>query len=194
MKLNLVEILGILLATGLLTKIVLNTEDIKTDAREMSGKIQNLEKEIEKVKKTQAIILQTNTSLKLTSEERQCLIKNVYHEAGVEKMEGKIAVAQTTLNRVNAKRWKNSVCGVVYQRAQFSWTLDKKKREENPKGKLWEDSKLAVEQFEKGARVKNLGAAKFYHTNYIKTPRWADNSKKLMQVGLHIFYSEDAKI
>jgi spore germination cell wall hydrolase CwlJ-like protein len=133
-------------------------------------------------------------SVKLSPKERECLAKNVYHEAGVEPLAGKIAVAQVTLNRTKSDRWSSDVCKVVMQKAQFSWTLQKKKLAEKPKGKLWEDSVKAVEKFEQGVRVAGVEKAHFYHTDYIKTPKWADKSQKVAVVGQHIFYKEDRKL
>lgn len=200
MQIKYIPMVAGFIATGLLVKIAMNTSDIKTELNVVTGKVTvleqnlaNVKKEVEQVKQIQSLLIQTDKKLVLSQTERQCLIKNIYHEAGVEPMEGKIAVAQTTLNRVNAKRWKNTICGVVHQRAQFSWTLSAKKKHARPRGKLWDESVLAAERFEKGTRVRGLKEAKFYHTDYIKTPKWADRSKMITQIGQHIFYTEDAK-
>ncbi|WP_255491112.1 cell wall hydrolase, partial [Spartinivicinus marinus] len=37
---------------------------------------------------------------------------------------GMLAVGEITINRVNNKKWPNSICAVVYQDKQFSWTHD----------------------------------------------------------------------
>ncbi len=52
----------------------------------------------------------------------ECLATNVYREARGEPMEGQIAVAKVTLNRVYSGKYPSSICGVVYQKNQFSWT------------------------------------------------------------------------
>ena len=132
----------------------------------------------------------TATKIKLANHEVQCLAKNIFYEAGVESEAGKIAVAQVTLNRVNSGRWGNTVCDVVYAKAQFSWTSNKKKRNATPKGKLWDESVAAAEKFLKGgSRIKGLEDSGFYHTTYIATPNWAKYKKVAHQVGQHIFYS-----
>ena len=48
--------------------------------------------------------------------ERQlgCLAKNIYHEAGNEPFEGKVAVAQVTLNRASSDKFPDDVCKVIY--------------------------------------------------------------------------------
>ena len=59
----------------------------------------------------------------------ECLTRNIYWEAASEPFEGKVAVAQVTMNRVASGRFAPDVCGVVYQKnvfydrvvCQFSW-------------------------------------------------------------------------
>jgi len=59
----------------------------------------------------------------------ECLTRNIYWEAASEPFEGKVAVAQVTVNRMQSGKFADSVCGVVYQKnvfyervvCQFSW-------------------------------------------------------------------------
>ncbi len=57
-------------------------------------------------------------------DELQCLTRNTYHEARGESEQGQYAVIFATLGRVLDKRYPKSICGVVHQRMQFSWTAD----------------------------------------------------------------------
>ena len=77
-------------------------------------------------------------------DESYCLAMNVYHEARNQPLAGQMAVISVTVNRVNDKRFPNSICGVVYEgahrpswkdqtvmipvrhRCQFSWYCDGK--------------------------------------------------------------------
>lgn len=127
-------------------------------------------------------------ALELNEKEKYCLAKNVYHEAGVESHKGKIAVAQVTLNRLHSGKWGKDVCSVVYAKSQFSWTLNKKKRNEQPKGKLWRDSVAAVNAFLAGERVQEVRKSKHYHTSYITVPKWSSAGKVAAVIGQHIFY------
>jgi spore germination cell wall hydrolase CwlJ-like protein len=124
------------------------------------------------------------------AKEEYCLAKNIYHEAGVESEKGKIAVGQVTLNRVSTGRWGDTVCDVVYAYKQFSWTLEPRKVEEQPSGPLWEASLAAAHKVFAGKRVKAVGSSLFYHTDYIKTPKWADRNALMAQVGQHLFYTK----
>lgn len=51
-----------------------------------------------------------------------CLAQAVYYEARGEPLEGKKAVAIVTLNRKNNPKFPSTICGVVYQKGQYSWT------------------------------------------------------------------------
>ena len=53
-----------------------------------------------------------------------CLIQNGYHEARGESLLGIVAVTEVVLNRVDDNRWPDTVCEVVWQKNQFSWTTD----------------------------------------------------------------------
>ena len=61
-----------------------------------------------------------------------CLTRNIYWESATEPFEGKVAVAQVTINRVESGRFASDICGVVYQKnvvydkviCQFSWFCD----------------------------------------------------------------------
>ncbi|MEK6554737.1 MAG: cell wall hydrolase [Bdellovibrionota bacterium] len=57
---------------------------------------------------------------------QQCLVCACYHESKGEVFEGKVAVIQTILTRIERPDFPNTACGVVYQRnpTQFSWTTD----------------------------------------------------------------------
>ena len=55
-------------------------------------------------------------SMKQRDKELKCLANNIYYEAGGENFEGKVAVAQVTINRTQDENFPNDVCGVVYQK------------------------------------------------------------------------------
>ena len=126
--------------------------------------------------------------IQLSTKEIQCLTRNVFFEAGVEDRAGKLAVAQVTLNRLHSGQWGSNLCNVVMARKQFSWTNDKKLRNSQPKGPLWTESKIVVNQFLDGHRVKGLNGSQFYHTNWIRTPKWAHRMEVVVKIGQHIFY------
>ena len=55
-------------------------------------------------------------------ETTDCMTANIYHEARGESLKGQYAVAHVVMNRVHHEQFPNSVCEVVFQPKQFSWT------------------------------------------------------------------------
>ena len=128
--------------------------------------------------------------------ERQlgCLSKNIYYEAGSEPFEGKVAVAQVTLNRVNSGQFPNDVCKTIYQKnvfyekvvCQFSWACDRDSGTSPPNNANYRESqevakKVLLEEF----RLPGLKEAMYYHADYIN-PGW--KREKITKIGHHIFY------
>jgi spore germination cell wall hydrolase CwlJ-like protein len=128
--------------------------------------------------------------------ERQlaCLSKNIYYEAGSEPFEGKVAVAQVTLNRVNSGQFPNDVCKTIYQKnifyekivCQFSWACDRDSGARPPNNTNYKESqevakKVLLEEF----RLPGLKEAMYYHADYIN-PGW--KREKITKIGHHIFY------
>ncbi len=126
-----------------------------------------------------------------------CLAKNIYHESANESYEGKLAVAQVTMNRVSNGQFGSDICSVVYQKTttpsnsitcQFSWTCmvvsmsyDKYK---------WEESVIIAKRALTEPVLHDTIAhsnALFYHAVYVK-PGW-NKTKVVKQIGNHIFYS-----
>ena len=116
----------------------------------------------------------------------ECLAKNIYHEARGEGLAGKIAVAQVTVNRMESKRFQNTICGVVYAPSQFSWTLDKRKRVRDQRA--WQDSvQIARAVLTHAVRLPDFPAL-YFHTPQVN-PRWNRNKTVVARIGNHIFYS-----
>ena len=138
------------------------------------------------------MLYKSTKRLQLSSKEFGCLARNIFYEAGVEPMIGKIAVAQVTYNRVKAKFRGSSFCSVVYSPKQFSWTSESSKRNTQPSGKLWKESKLAAKRFINGLRVAKLEKSLHYHADYV-SPNWGQPEYKVQQIGRHIFYDLSKK-
>ena len=138
----------------------------------------------------EAVLESKPVAIHYTKNDVECLARNIYYEAGIEPMTGKIAVGNITINRVRTKYWGSHICDVVYSPEQFSWTKEKKRAWIQLKGQAWADSQAAAEAVLKGGiRVKQLNSALFYHADYV-SPTWRDNSKKVLKVGHHIFYTQ----
>jgi len=160
--------------------------EIKQQIYKIRDTQDKIEKRVERVEKV--VLVKTKEKVVLSQKDFDCLAKNIYHEAGVEDRAGKVAVAQVTMNRVKEGNWGNSVCKVVHAKSQFSWTLNKKKVAEKPKGELWDQSVAVAREFATGVRVKGLEDSQYYHAEYIKDPAWAKAKRVAKQIGQHIFY------
>lgn len=96
------------------------------------------------------------------------LALNVYHEARGERLECQFLVAAVTINRVNDKRWPNTVKEVVLSPRQFSWTNGKVPAVTDEKAwmlSLYVASK-ALNGFTKG-----MTDSLWYHTHQVN-PSW----------------------
>lgn len=126
----------------------------------------------------------------------ECLTQNIYYEAAGESFEGKVAVAQVTLNRVDDGRFGKGVCGVVNQKnivyekviCQFSWVCESKSKIKAVNTAAYKESeevakKVLLEDF----RLPSLSEAMFYHADYV-SPNWG--KQKITQIGHHIFYKD----
>jgi hypothetical protein len=122
-----------------------------------------------------------------------CLAKNIYHEARGEDILGQYAVAQVTLNRVESSRYPNTICEVVMQPFQFSWANNRSIRWTHPSDPDWVRAKeIMYNVLYEGYRIEGLETALFYHAYWI-TPNWKLPEAKIVQIGTHIFYTEDYK-
>lgn len=119
------------------------------------------------------------------SKETVCLAKNVYYEAKGESLQGQMAVAQVTLNRLRSKKWGKTICQVVYAKNQFSWTSSKKAK--TPKGEAWLEALRTAEKARRGFKMKGMQNVLYFHAKGSK-PRWAHKRKVALRMGNHVFY------
>ena len=122
--------------------------------------------------------------------ELECLATNIYYESKSESFAGKIAIAQITLNRVNSKKFPDSVCSVVYERTrtksqsfcQFSWTCRK------PSGKVnqhqYQESLAAAAAALQGEVHAHLRNALYFQEKSRPIPR---GRKLIGVIGNHAF-------
>jgi len=125
--------------------------------------------------------------------EQKCLATAIYFEARGENKRGQAAVAQVILNRVRNPTYPNTICGVVYQNAdwhnacQFSFACDGiPDRITSPEHyRLAKDIAMAVTAGK--IFIADVGSSTHYHATYVN-PRWSRTMEKMKKIGLHIFY------
>ena len=121
-----------------------------------------------------------------------CLAEAVYFEARGEIPKGRIAVAETIMNRVESKDFPDTVCGVVQQgmelrhRCQFSYKCDGLAETITEQEVFAEIKQLAHRMMSDGNSKLTDGATHF-HTLDVN-PRWDSSLKRTTTIGQHLFY------
>lgn len=128
--------------------------------------------------------LKIKTRMYVAKNDIICLTRNIYMEARSESYEGQLAVAAVTLNRVRSHKYPDTICEVVYQRKQFSWTSAAVVHinDQESWNRAYRSAKLAIKN-----HTKLDQEIMYYHTTAIK-PWWSKHFKKVKTIGNHIFY------
>jgi len=133
---------------------------------------------------------------RFTSEERYCLQQNIYFEARNQSTLGQVSVAWVTLNRMDSNKFPSTICKVVWQKKQFSWTHDGKKDrpgKSEAEQLAWTMASHVVEavlqDYVWGRKSDAVGGALFYHADYVK-PIWRHSLIKVATIENHIFYED----
>lgn len=122
------------------------------------------------------------------SREWQCLATALYFEARGEPIEGQVAVAEVILNRVDSPGYPRSICGVVHQGGQFSYTFDGQPDTIREKAAFQRAGKIAAAMLAGAPRALTQGATHF-HTRAVR-PGWAHRFPRTAAIGGHLFYRQ----
>jgi N-acetylmuramoyl-L-alanine amidase len=172
----------------------------------------------EKVIQTKIVYIpeKKNTLKKVDKDSLYCLALNIYREANNQSIAGMIAVGRVVINRVNDRRFPDSVCGVIYEgphveswktrgkdvpdgereyiplknRCQFSWYCDGRKDEpvKPNQNTKWQVAEDIAYQILAYDRWKGmLEGATHYHADYVK-PSWGSTKTLITKIDNHIFY------
>lgn len=115
-----------------------------------------------------------------------CLAENIYHEARGESMMGQIAVANVTMNRVASPNWPNTVCEVVHQPWQFSWTHQSVRHAaKEPEAWYWAVQNAALVYV--GFIEDYSGGSTHYYNPDKASPKWASGYQVIGALGGHLF-------
>lgn len=120
-------------------------------------------------------------------EQGKCLATAVYFESMGEPLEGQLAVAQVIMNRARSGRYPASWCGVVKQKAQFSFVRSGRFPRIDVGGDAWRKAQAI-------ARIAALNLTStlsqdvlWYHADYV-APGWGRRLTRAEKIGAHIFY------
>lgn len=120
-----------------------------------------------------------------------CMAHAIYFEAGNQDYEGKTAVANVIMNRVESSSYPDTICEVVTQRKQFSYLEDVGRHRlviRNNIDKIAYLESLAVGYGVAEGRLEdNTGGATHYYAYKIVTPHWSNAWSSKKKIGDHIF-------
>jgi spore germination cell wall hydrolase CwlJ-like protein len=151
---------------------------------------------LDTLKSTNEVARQGFVSAADRAKQLDCLTRNIYWESATEPFEGKVAVAQVTINRVESGRFAPDICGVVYQKnvvydkviCQFSWNCDGSSKVRPIYPAHWKESEeVAKKVLLEGFRLPSVKNALYFHADYVN-PRWG--KPQVAKFGRHIFYAE----
>nr|WP_298931786.1 cell wall hydrolase [uncultured Erythrobacter sp.] len=121
------------------------------------------------------------------SEQMRCLAGAVYFESRGEPLAGQLAVAQVVINRADDRRFPASYCGVVYQRAQFSFVKNGRMPRIKTGSAAWDRAKSIARIAHEEMWESEAGEAVYFHANYVR-PSWSRRKTRTAQIDTHIFY------
>jgi len=111
------------------------------------------------------------------------LSRVIYAESGNQPMEGKLAVGNVVMNRVENPIYPDTIQGVLAQKNQFSTYKDGKLAERTPNASSVIAAKLVLD----GAVLEETRGALYFDSN---TRSWASRNKECIAViGGHKFYA-----
>jgi spore germination cell wall hydrolase CwlJ-like protein len=120
-----------------------------------------------------------------------CMALNVYHEARAEPVEGQLAVAFVTMNRVGAEGFPDDVCSVVTQSnsivCQFSWVCDGNSITPRNAEAFRRALRVSIDALTGAAEDPTHGATFFVSTR-IKRPGWTSRLTQTAAIDGHVFF------
>jgi len=126
-----------------------------------------------------------------SADEKTCLAQNIYFESRGESDVGQEFVAWVTLNRVLSNDFPNTICDVVWQPSQFSWTHDDKSDTPKDAAALATAQAIADEVLAAyGVDRDPTEGATYFHATGVK-PDWRVRFDRVVQIDGHIFYADN---
>jgi spore germination cell wall hydrolase CwlJ-like protein len=142
----------------------------------------------------QLVMNNSSITAEVRNKQLECLARNIYYEAGNQPFEGKVAVAQVTINRAESGQFPKDICQVVYQKnivyekvlCQFSWYCETATMTRPRNTAMFKESEMVARQvLLEGFRLPSLQKALYFHATHIN-PKW--NREKVAVIAGHVFY------
>jgi spore germination cell wall hydrolase CwlJ-like protein len=151
---------------------------------------------LDRIKQSSLLGSKDVSTIRDSMRQLDCLALNVYREAGSEPFEGKVAVAQVTMNRVAHPRFPKDVCAVVQQKSmimekvvcQFSWYCESVNTGKLTNNAAYKESyEVAKKVLFENFRLDVMKEALYFHAVYVN-PQWP--KEKIGKIGNHVFYKD----
>ena len=121
------------------------------------------------------------------SRELQCLAQAVYFESRGEPLPGQLAVAQVVVNRAESALFPDDYCGVVTQRAQFSFVKGGRIPSPDTGSTAWQRAHAIARIAHRELWESEAGDALYFHAAHVR-PRWASRMAHRASISRHVFY------
>jgi len=124
--------------------------------------------------------------ISVDAESVECMAKVVMHEAANQPREGKIAVAQTLVNRLKVGgRFGGSICEIVNQKGQYFRIASFHPRK-NSDG--WQEAVEVAHEVLTGQAEPVAPGAIYFRASYAPANAFFRTRERVATVGAHIFY------
>lgn len=118
-------------------------------------------------------------------DEMRCLAGAVYFESKGETLNGQLAVAKVVIARRDSGRFADTICGVVYQRSQFSFVRGGRMPAIPTASRAWGEAVAIAQIALTDSWESPVEGALFFHARHV-SPGW--RMQRLAAVDNHVFY------
>ena len=121
------------------------------------------------------------------SRDMRCLAQAIYFEARGEPLDGQLAVGRVVINRAESGVFPADYCGVVTQRAQFSFVRGGVIPTPDTSSSAWKRAVAVAQIAHQELWDSPAKDALFFHATYVN-PSWARKKVATAKLARHIFY------
>ncbi|MBA3055820.1 MAG: cell wall hydrolase [Sphingomonadales bacterium] len=115
----------------------------------------------------------------------ECLAGAIYFESKSEPLDGQLAVGRVIVNRARSGRFPDSYCGVVFQRAQFSFVRGSAMPVIKRTSRAWKTAVAVARIANEGSWTSKAEGALFFHATRV-SPKW--RLTRIARIDNHVFY------
>jgi spore germination cell wall hydrolase CwlJ-like protein len=121
------------------------------------------------------------------SREMECLAGAIYFESRGEPLAGQLAVGEVIINRSESGVFPSDYCGVVFQRAQFSFVRGGAMPRIDRGSAAWHRASAIARIAHEGLWDGQASNALYFHARSVH-PSWSRTKIALATIDSHIFY------